>query len=96
MYLFFFYLFTAEIPKIITGLTDEHCAHHGTVHVMVRADGLPKPDITWYHNGKEIQQNETHEIVTKKETQVTSSLTISDYNENEDGIVRTTSFLQDV
>lgn len=86
------YAFTAEKPKIITGLTDEQCDHHGEVSVMIRADGLPKPDIIWYHNGKEIVQDENHKIETHKETQVTSTLTISDYNENYDGIVTIQKF----
>lgn len=54
---------------------------------MVRADGLPKPDIRWFLNGKPIIADEHHLIDTHKETQVTSSLTINNYSEDDIGIV---------
>lgn len=57
---------------------------------MVRADGLPKPEIRWYLDGKAITEDENHKIKTHSEAQVTSSLTISNYNENNSGIVSVT------
>lgn len=54
---------------------------------MVRADGLPKPEIRWYFDGKPIIEDENHKIKTHGEAQVTSSLTISNYNEKNSGIV---------
>lgn len=54
---------------------------------MVRADGLPKPEIRWYLDGKAIIEDEHHKITTQGEAQVTSSLAISDYNEKDSGIV---------
>lgn len=58
---------------------------------MVRADGLPKPEIRWYLDGKSIIEDESHKITTHSEAQVTSSLTISNYNEKDSGIVSASS-----
>lgn len=66
---------------------DEQVDHKGEVTLMVRADGLPKPDIKWFCNGNPISDDEKHSIVTTKETQVTSKLTISDFEEENAGIV---------
>lgn len=54
---------------------------------MVRADGLPKPEIRWYLDGKPVTEDDRHKIKTHGEAQVTSSLTITDYNEIDSGIV---------
>lgn len=56
---------------------------------MVRADGLPKPEIKWYCNGKPISNDENHFIETITETQVTSKLTITNFGEENAGIVST-------
>lgn len=54
---------------------------------MVRADGLPKPEIKWYCNGKLISNDDKHSIQTITETQVTSKLTIVDFDQENAGIV---------
>lgn len=54
---------------------------------MVRADGLPKPEIKWYLNGKEIAEDANHKIVTASDAQVTSTLTVTNYNAKDAGIV---------
>lgn len=54
---------------------------------MVRADGLPKPEIRWYLDGKALSEDDSHKIKTHSEAQVTSSLTITNYNEKDSGIV---------
>lgn len=55
---------------------------------MVRADGLPKPEIRWYLNGHPVIEDENHKIKTHTEAQVVSSLSISNYSEKDSGIVR--------
>lgn len=80
-------MFAAEKPRFITGLTDQHIQHGGELSVMVRADGLPKPQIRWYCNDKQVVEHEHHQIVTNVDAQVTSTLTITDYNEGDIGIV---------
>ncbi|XP_076264330.1 obscurin isoform X30 [Rhynchophorus ferrugineus] len=74
-----------ERPKFITGLTDQQVEDQGEITVMVRADGLPKPEITWYLNGKPIVEDENHKIVTSRDAQVTSSLTITNYSGDDAG-----------
>lgn len=78
----------AERPKFITGLVDEQVDHKGEVTLMVRADGLPKPEIKWYCNGKPINNDEHYSIETVAETQVTSKLRITNFEEENSGIVR--------
>lgn len=57
---------------------------------MVRAEGLPKPQIRWSMNGKPIDEHEHHKIettATSVEGQVTSTLSLSDFNMADVGIV---------
>ncbi|XP_057667148.1 obscurin isoform X14 [Diorhabda carinulata] len=79
---------TTERPKFITGLVDDQVEHMGEVTLMVRADGLPKPEIRWFVNGKPITDDEKHKIVTTSEAQVTSKLIIQDFEETEAGIYK--------
>lgn len=79
---------TTERPKFITGLTDEQVQDRGEISVMVRADGLPRPEITWFCNGKPIVEDENHKIETNAEAQVTSKLTVTNFNEKDAGIYR--------
>lgn len=54
---------------------------------MVRADGLPKPEIHWYFNGKPIEEDANHKIETVTEKQVTSKLIITNFDEANTGFV---------
>ncbi|VEN40600.1 unnamed protein product [Callosobruchus maculatus] len=69
-----------ERPRFITGLNDEQVEQTGEVALKVRADGLPKPEIRWYCNDKLIQENDQCKIKTAGEAQVTSELTIKDFD----------------
>ncbi|VEN40604.1 unnamed protein product [Callosobruchus maculatus] len=71
---------TSERPRFITGLNDEQVEQTGEVALKVRADGLPKPEIRWYCNDKLIQENDQCKIKTAGEAQVTSELTIKDFD----------------
>ncbi|XP_066256138.1 obscurin isoform X9 [Euwallacea similis] len=80
---------TTERPKFITALNDDQVEDGGEFSVMVRADGLPKPEIKWFLNGKEIVPDENHQIVTSKgDSQATSTLTVTNYNEKDVGIYK--------
>ncbi|XP_023017381.2 obscurin isoform X4 [Leptinotarsa decemlineata] len=72
---------TTERPKFITGLSDDQVEHKQEVALMVRADGLPKPEIRWSLNGKPITEDANHKIETVTETQVTSKLTVIGFDE---------------
>ncbi|CAH0545686.1 unnamed protein product [Brassicogethes aeneus] len=69
-----------ERPKFISPLTDDQVEDTGETTLHVRADGLPKPEIRWYLNGNPMVEDEHHKISTETGTQVTSNLTISNYN----------------
>lgn len=68
-------------------MVDEQVEHKGEIALMVRADGLPKPEICWYCTGKPIEEDENHKIETVTEKQVTSKLTITDFDNKNTGIV---------
>lgn len=90
-WMFLFY-FIAEKPQFITGLTDGQVAHGGEITLMVRADGLPRPDIKWYVNDKEITEAPGLIFATTSDRQLTSSLIITDYQEKDAGIVSFSEF----
>ncbi|XP_064214157.1 obscurin isoform X3 [Tribolium castaneum] len=77
-----------EKPTIITGLSDDQVEHTKEISVMVRADGLPKPQIRWLLNGKPIVEDEKHKIESHADAQVTSTLTVSDFNDSDSGIYK--------
>ncbi|KAL3285162.1 hypothetical protein HHI36_019282 [Cryptolaemus montrouzieri] len=68
-----------EKPKFITGLQEDSVEDGGEITVMVRADGLPKPQIKWFFNGKPLTEDANHKIETNTDTQVVSSLSIKNY-----------------
>ncbi|XP_028138772.2 obscurin isoform X2 [Diabrotica virgifera virgifera] len=77
-----------ERPKFITGLVDDQVEHKGEVTLMVRADGLPKPEIRWFFNGKPITEDDNRKIVTTSDAQVTSKLIIKNFGESTAGIYK--------
>ncbi|CAG9826982.1 unnamed protein product [Diabrotica balteata] len=79
---------TTERPKFITGLVDDQVEHTGEVTLMVRADGLPKPEIRWFFNGKPIVEDDNRKIVTTSDAQVTSKLIITNFDESTAGIYK--------
>ncbi|XP_028138821.2 obscurin isoform X8 [Diabrotica virgifera virgifera] len=79
---------TTERPKFITGLVDDQVEHKGEVTLMVRADGLPKPEIRWFFNGKPITEDDNRKIVTTSDAQVTSKLIIKNFGESTAGIYK--------
>ncbi|XP_068917949.1 obscurin isoform X4 [Tenebrio molitor] len=79
---------STEKPTIITGLTDDQVEHTKEMSVMVRADGLPKPDIKWFLDDKPLVEDANHTVETHKEAQVTSTLTVSNFNQADSGIYK--------
>ncbi|XP_022920655.2 obscurin isoform X3 [Onthophagus taurus] len=83
-----------ERPKFITGLNDGQVEHGGEITLMVRADGLPRPTITWFLNDKVIEEGSAlgeMKIVANTESQVSSYLTITDFGEKDAGIYKVTA-----
>lgn len=79
----------AEKPKFITGLLEDTVEDGGETELMVRADGLPKPEIKWFFNAQPLIEDENHKSETHTETQVTSCLRIKNYNKDDVGFVST-------
>ncbi|XP_045464016.1 obscurin isoform X11 [Harmonia axyridis] len=77
-----------EKPKFITVLQEDNVSDGGEVELMVRADGLPKPEIKWFFNAKPLIEDENHKIETHTETQVTSCLRIKNYNKDDIGFYK--------
>ncbi|KAI4471482.1 immunoglobulin i-set domain [Holotrichia oblita] len=82
---------TTEKPKFITGLADAQIEHGQELELMVRADGLPRPQLTWYLNNKPIENAPELKTVENTESQVTSYLTITDFNEKDSGYYKVTA-----
>lgn len=59
----------------------------GEITLMVRADGLPKPEIRWFLNGNPISEDQNHKIVTNTDAQVTSTLTVTGFTLDDVGQV---------
>ncbi|XP_017774924.1 PREDICTED: muscle M-line assembly protein unc-89 isoform X2 [Nicrophorus vespilloides] len=82
---------STEKPQFITGLTDGHVEHGGEISLMVRADGLPRPEIKWFLNNKEIVDVPELQFATTSDRQITSTMTIINYGENDSGLYKVTA-----
>ncbi|KAK5640122.1 hypothetical protein RI129_010933 [Pyrocoelia pectoralis] len=76
---------STEKPYFITSIADSEVDDYGEITLMVRADGLPKPEIKWFFNGVLLEEDDRHQIDTKADTQVTSTLTITAYSKEDSG-----------
>ncbi|KAF5286087.1 hypothetical protein FQA39_LY16433 [Lamprigera yunnana] len=74
-----------EKPYFITSISHNHVEDGAELNLMVRADGLPKPEIKWFFNGKPLQEDAIHQVVTRTDMQVTSTLKITNYNIDDSG-----------
>ncbi|XP_044758879.1 obscurin isoform X8 [Coccinella septempunctata] len=79
---------STEKPKFITGLLEDNVEDGGEADLMVRADGLPKPEIKWFFNAKPLIEDENHKVETHTEMQVTSCLHIKNYNKDDVGFYK--------
>lgn len=57
--------------------------------LRVRCDGVPKPQVKWFLNGKEIVNDERHTITTQVGGQVDSELEIKHFDSSDAGKVCT-------
>lgn len=53
----------------------------------VRCDGVPKPEVHWFRDGKEIVNDKRHTITTEVGGQVDSELAIKNFNASDAGKV---------
>lgn len=57
--------------------------------LRVRCDGVPKPDVKWYLEGKPVENDDRHTVNTEVGGQVDSELEIKHFGAQDAGTVRT-------
>lgn len=55
--------------------------------LKVRCDGVPKPEVRWFLNGKQVVNDERHTVTTEVGGQVDSELEIKHFNSSDAGKV---------
>ncbi|CAG9132454.1 unnamed protein product [Plutella xylostella] len=68
-----------------------------TCTLKVRADGVPKPDISWYREGELVTDDERHQVTTEVAGQVDSQLEIKEFCAGDAGkyMVRATNLVSE-
>ncbi|XP_049949485.1 obscurin isoform X3 [Schistocerca serialis cubense] len=77
-----------EPPSLVKNLEDRSVKDYEEVEYRVRVNGVPKPKITWYKDGKELQSGEHIVIETDSEALVVSSLSIQHFQESDVGVYK--------
>lgn len=83
---FVFFLIAGE-PIFTKPLQKETVKDYDDVTLKVRCDGVPKPDVIWYRDGKEITNDDRHKVTTEVGGQVDSELEIKKFNSSDAGKV---------
>lgn len=86
--------FAAEKPKFITGISDQSIHDNGELSLRIRTEGVPRPEIRWLIDGKQLQEDARHIVETQKEAQIVSELTIKNFCESDVGLVSNWKILQ--
>lgn len=76
---------TAETPHFITGVADESVHDGGELRLRVRADGVPRPELRWLVDGRQVREDARHLIATTTEPQVVSELTVTGFTSQDGG-----------
>ncbi|XP_047105588.1 obscurin isoform X3 [Schistocerca piceifrons] len=77
-----------EPPSLVKNLEDRSVKDYEEIEYRVRVNGVPKPKITWYKDGKELQSGEHIVIETDSEALVVSSLSIQHFQESDVGVYK--------
>ncbi|CAG4950620.1 unnamed protein product [Parnassius apollo] len=72
-------------PKFTKPLQKETVKDYDDCTLKVRCDGVPKPEVHWYVNDKEVKNDERHTITTEIGGQVDSELEIKHFNSTDAG-----------
>ncbi|RZF43883.1 hypothetical protein LSTR_LSTR007219 [Laodelphax striatellus] len=85
-----------EAPSFVKKITDQEIKEYAQAEFKVRANGMPKPVITWYKNGKELKSgSDGLTIETILEGQVSSTLTIDHFKLDDEGAYSVTAVNMD-
>ncbi|CAH0405571.1 unnamed protein product [Chilo suppressalis] len=72
-------------PVFTKPLQKETVKDYEDVVLRVRCDGIPKPQVLWYRDGKQIENDDRHTITTQVGGQVDSELAIKHFNSSDAG-----------
>ncbi|CAH0724488.1 unnamed protein product, partial [Brenthis ino] len=72
-------------PAFVRPLQKQIVKDYDDVTLRVRCDGVPKPQVTWYLNGKEVAGDERHAVATEIGGQVDSELEIKHFGASDAG-----------
>ncbi|XP_063238451.1 obscurin isoform X6 [Bacillus rossius redtenbacheri] len=74
-----------EVPTFAKNLEDQIVKDYADAEFKVRANGVPKPQIKWFKDGKELTSGGRLTIETDSEVLVSSSLSIAHFEESDEG-----------
>ncbi|XP_075215544.1 obscurin isoform X3 [Lycorma delicatula] len=75
-----------EPPVFVKKIEDQTIREYAPAEFKVRANGVPKPEISWFKDGKKLKSGENGIIIeTLIEGQVSSTLSIEHFNKNHEG-----------
>ncbi|XP_026319349.1 obscurin isoform X2 [Hyposmocoma kahamanoa] len=72
-------------PVFTKPLQKETVKDYDDVTLAVRCDGVPKPEVHWYKDGLEINQDDRHAVKVEVSGQVESELAIKHFNSSDSG-----------
>lgn len=72
-------------PVFTKPLQKQSVKDYDDATLKVRCDGVPKPEVHWYRDGKEITNDDRHTITTEVGGQVDSELDIKKFNASDAG-----------
>lgn len=78
---------SAGEPIFTKPLQSENVRDYDDVTLKVRCDGVPKPQVTWYREGKEVKNDDRHTVTTEVGGQVDSELEIKHFTASDAGKV---------
>ncbi|GLG93475.1 Obscurin [Gryllus bimaculatus] len=74
-----------EVPSFVKNLEDQSVKDYDDAEFRVRVNGVPKPKVTWFKDGKELKTGGRITIETDSEVLVSSSLSIKHFEESDIG-----------
>lgn len=85
----YFFSFSIAEPPTFVKLLDPFYTikDYDDTEMRIRVNGVPKAKIQWFKNGKELSTGDRITIETNSEGQVQSAISISHFNESDQGQV---------
>ncbi|XP_066993446.2 obscurin isoform X3 [Anabrus simplex] len=74
-----------EVPSFVKNIEDQSVKDYDDAQFRVRVNGVPKPQVKWFKDGKELQSGSRLTIETDSEVLVSSSLSIQHFEESDVG-----------